>query len=120
MTKHKKVEFTPWHILINGAGFILGFFFTDFLIPVFNAVIEFFSGGGSTPTQSIFGPVANMGGPMAIIIISILGIMIIALGKKLFGFISWLLFGLLFHGIFLAIGLPIPSILDFIRNVYPF
>lgn len=119
MPKHKKVEFTPWNIIVNGAGFVLGFFFADFLIPIFNSIAEFVTQGGQFPTQSIFGPVSNMSGPMAIIILSILAIMVINIGRKIFGFLSWLFFGLLLHGVFLAVGLPIPSIIDFIKNLYP-
>ena len=113
----KEVRFHPFNIIINCSGFILGFFLTDFLIPIVNAVVSFISGGGEFPTQSLLGPVANMSGPLSLIIIGILGIMALIFIKKFLGFATWVLFGLLLHGLLLAVGIPIPSILDFIAYI---
>jgi hypothetical protein len=110
----KEVRFHPFDIIINCAGFILGFFLTDFLIPIVNAVVSFISGGGEFPTQSLLGPVANMSGPLALVIIGLLGIMTLLFLKKVLGFATWVFFGLLLHGLLLAIGIPIPSILDIV------
>ena len=113
----KEIRFHPFNILINCAGFILGFFLTDFLIPIVNAVVSFISGGGEFPTQSLLGPVANMSGPLALVIIGLLGIMALFFLKKFLSFAIWVFFGLFLHGVLLAIGIPIPSILDLITYI---
>lgn len=113
----KEVRFKPASAIINVVGFILGFFFSNLLIPIFDAVISFLSGGGEFPTQSILGPVSNMSGPLSLIIIGIIGIMLILLAKKLMGFVLWLLVGLLLHAILVAAGVPIPALTDIITGV---
>lgn len=113
----KEVRFKPVSLVLNGAGFILGFFFSNLLIPIFDAIVSFLSGGGEFPTQSILGPVSNMSGPLALIIISIIGIMAIFLLKKMIGFTLWLLVGLLLHAILVAAGVQIPSLLTLIQGL---
>lgn len=113
----KQVQFKPINIVINVAGFVLGFFFSNLLIPIFDAVTSFLSGGGEFPTQSIFGHVSNMSGPLSLIIIGIIGIMLILLISKIRGFILWLLIGLLLQAILIAAGVPIPTLTDIITGV---
>jgi hypothetical protein len=113
----KEVRFQPVGIIINIAGFVLGFFMTDFLVPIINAVVSFISSGGTFPTQSIFGPVANMSGPMSLMIIGLIGVMTLLLLKKFLGFAVYVLLGLFLHGLLLSVGVPIPSILDLIAYI---
>jgi len=112
----KEVRFQPVSIIINAAGFILGFFLTDFLVPIINAVSSFLSSGGTFPTQSIFGPVANMSGPMSLMVIGLIGMMTLLILKKFLSFAIWVLLGLFLHGLMLSVGIPIPSVLDIIAN----
>lgn len=114
----KQVSFKPIAVIVNGIGFILGFFFSNLLIPIADAVIGFISGGGEFPTQSIMGPVANMSGPLSLIIIGIIGIMAILLLKKVVGFALWLLVGLLLHAILSASGIVVPSLTDIISGIF--
>ena len=113
----KEVRFHPVSIIVNIAGFILGFFLTDLLVPIINAVTSFLSDGGTFPTQSIFGPVANMSGPMSLMIIGLIGIMTLLILKKFLGFAVWVLLGLFLHGLLLSVGIPIPSILDLLAYI---
>ena len=114
----KEVRFKPLSAVINVTGFILGFFFANFLMPIFNAIISYISGGGEFPTQSMLGPVSNMVGPSSVIIIGIVGIMLLLLAKKLMGFALWLLIGLLLQAVLVAAGVPIPSLWDIIAGVF--
>jgi hypothetical protein len=113
----KEVRFQPVGIIVNIAGFVLGFFMTDFLVPIINAVVSFISSGGIFPTQSIFGPVANMSGPMSLMVVGLIGVMTLLLLKKFLGFAVWVLLGLFLHGLILSVGVPIPSILDLIAYI---
>ena len=119
MSRPKEVRFAPFNMLIALGGFIVGFFLTDVLIPIFEAISGFLSGGGQFPTQSLFGPVSNMSGPMSMIIIAIIALLILALAKKFTAFLSWLCIGILGHGVALALGFQIPSLLDLFSSFLP-
>lgn len=113
----KEVRFKPLNVIINGGGFIIGLFFANLIMPIINAITSFLSGGGEFPLQSVFGPVSNMAGPLALIMIAVVGIMAIFFLKKVLGFVLFLLFGLFVHAILVAAGFQIPSLFDLIRGV---
>lgn len=113
----KEVRFKPLNIVINGAGFILGLFFANLILPIINAVTSFLSGGGEFPLQSVFGPVSNMIGPLALIMIAVIGIMLVFFVRKVLGFTLFLLLGLLIHAILVTVGIQIPALFDFIRGI---
>jgi len=106
----KKVTFSPIGSLINIAGFGLGLFFADVIIPIGKALYEQILGSG-TPTSNILGPIL-INGTLGILTILILVLLALVFLKKFTVFIMCIIAGMIVFIVlteFLGITVPDPG-----------
>ena len=106
----KKVTFSPVGSLINIAGFGLGLFFADVLIPIGKALYNQIMGSG-TPVGNILGPIL-VNATLGVLVILILVLLALFFLKKFTVFIMYLLGGMIVFIVlteFLGITIPDPG-----------
>jgi len=106
----KKVMFSPIGSLINIAGFGLGLFFADTIIPIGKALYDQILGSG-TPTTNILGPIL-VNGTLGGLTILILVLMALFFLKKFTAFIMCIIFGMIVFIVlteFIGITIPDPG-----------
>lgn len=106
----KKFTFSPVGSLIKIAGFGLGMFFADVIIPIGKSLYEQISGSG-TPTSNILGPILINGtlGVLTILILVLMGMFFL---KKFTVFIMCVVFGMIMFIVlteFFGIVIPDPG-----------
>jgi len=113
----KKITFSPIGSLINIAGFGLGLFFANVIIPIGKALSNHILESG-TPTTNILGPII-VNGTLGVLTILILVLLALTFLKKFTAFITCTIFGIMAFIIlteFFDIIIPDPgSLIDNIR-----
>jgi len=114
----QKWEIKPRKALLGFIGVCIGFFLYDIVINLVYTAIEYASGGGSLPTETVITPIMEMSAQAGIFVLCIIVLLALMVFKKFMSFVTAIIIGVIGHVALIALGFNIPDVVQMAKDFF--